>query len=256
MEQAAAGDQAAPEEQAAPGRLPDGLRVYAIGDVHGCATRLATLHAAIAADWQARPAGRCALVHLGDYIDRGPDSAAVLEALCGPGPLPGAERIDLCGNHEAMMLAALRDGPGSAAEDLWLWNGGDATLASYGVTYGAGFGAPGGTAAAGRPLLPAAHRSLLAGLRLSWQAGDYLFVHAGIDPRQPIAAQRSQDLLWIREPFLSWPRPFPAIVVHGHTPARAPELRANRIGIDTGAVAGGPLTCLVLEAAGLRFLSA
>ncbi|WP_419896183.1 metallophosphoesterase [Roseomonas sp. USHLN139] len=231
-------------EYAAPGRLPEGLRVYAIGDVHGCATRLLALHAAIAEDWRARPAARCALLHLGDYVDRGPDSAAVIEALAGPGPLPAAERIDLMGNHEAMMRAALQEGPGSAAEELWLWNGGDATLDSYGA------------AASGRLALPAAHRAFLEGLRLSWQAGDYLFVHAGIDPRKPIAAQRAQDMLWIREPFLSWPRPLPAIIVHGHTPCRAPERRANRIGIDTGAVAGGPLTCLVLEAASLRFLSA
>ncbi|ONG48081.1 serine/threonine protein phosphatase [Pseudoroseomonas deserti] len=235
-------------EQPAPGRLPEGLRVYAIGDVHGCAGRLLALHAAIAEDWEARPAARCALVHLGDYVDRGPDSAAVIEALCGPGPLPRAERIDLLGNHEAMMMAALKDGPGSVAEDLWLWNAGDATLASYGPKDG--------PLPAGHPALPARHRAFLDGLRLSWTAGDYLFVHAGIDPRKPLAAQRAQDLLWIREPFLSWPRPLPAVVVHGHTPCRAPELRPNRIGIDTGAVAGGPLTCLVLEAARLRFLSA
>ncbi|WP_159996034.1 metallophosphoesterase [Roseomonas sp. 18066] len=235
-------------EHAAPGRLPEGLRVYAIGDVHGCAGRLLALHAAIAADWAARPAARCALVHLGDYVDRGPDSAAVIEALCGPGPLPAAERIDLRGNHEAMMLAALQDGPGSVAEDIWLWNGGDATLTSYGLAASG--------PSTGHPVLPGHHRAFLEGLRLSWQAGDFLFVHAGIDPRKPIAAQRPQDLLWIREPFLSWPRALPAIVVHGHTASRAPELRANRIGIDTGAVAGGPLTCLVLEEARLRFLSA
>lgn len=248
-------------ERAAPGRLPEGLRVYAVGDVHGCARPLAALHAAIAADWQARPAGHCAVVHLGDYVDRGPDSAAVLDRLCGPGPVPGAERILLRGNHEAMMLDALDAGPGSTAEELWLWNGGDATLASYAsqprrVPDADAVRAAGSRAAPAHPALPPRHRALLETLPLQWQAGDYLFVHAGIDPRRPLAAQRPQDLMWIREPFLSWPRPFPAIVVHGHTPCRAPELRANRIGIDTGAVAGGPLTCLVLEAAGLRFLSA
>ncbi|MCQ4159614.1 serine/threonine protein phosphatase [Roseomonas sp. GC11] len=230
-------------EKPAPGRLPEGLRVYAIGDVHGCAGRLAALHARIARDWQARPAPRCAVVHLGDYVDRGPDSAAVLDLLLGPGPVPGAEAIPLRGNHEAMMLAALTAGPGSSAEEHWLWNGGDATLASYGAQ-DAGF-AP-----------PPAHLALLRGLPLSWEMGDYLFVHAGIDPRRPLAAQGAQEVLWIREPFLSWPRPFPRVVVHGHTPCRAPELRPNRIGIDTGAVAGGPLTCLVLEADRLRFLAA
>ncbi|MFC4167591.1 metallophosphoesterase family protein [Teichococcus aestuarii] len=226
----------------APGRLPPGLRVYAIGDVHGCATKLARLHAMVAEDWARRPAERCALVHLGDYVDRGPDSAAVLDRLCGESPVPGAERVHLRGNHEAMMLDSLAAGPGTVAEDVWLWNGGDATLSSYGVCQGP-------------PVLPLRHRALLATMPLRWEAGDYLFVHAGIDPRRPLAAQRNQDLLWIREPFLSWPRPLPKVVVHGHTPCRAPELRPNRIGIDTGAVAGGPLTCLVLEAAQLRFLS-
>ncbi|MXP63620.1 serine/threonine protein phosphatase [Roseomonas sp. M0104] len=228
---------------AAPGQLPAGLRIYAIGDVHGCAARLGTLHAAIADDWASRPATHCVLVHLGDYVDRGPDSAAVLERLCGPGPVPGAQEVVLRGNHEAMMLDSLAAGAGTAAEDLWLWNGGDATLASYGAR-DASF-AP-----------PAAHRALLERTLFSWQAGSYFFVHAGIDPRRPLESQRSQDLLWIREPFLSWPRPLPMIVVHGHTPSRAPELRGNRIGIDTGAVAGGALTCLVLEGERLRFLHA
>ncbi|HWX50332.1 MAG TPA: metallophosphoesterase family protein [Roseomonas sp.] len=228
---------------AAPGYLPPGLRVYAIGDVHGCAGRLGALHEAIAADWAAQPAGRCAIVHLGDYIDRGPDSAAVLERLCGPSPIPGAELVLLRGNHEAMMLEALAAGPGTAAEDLWLWNGGDATLASYGAVDAS-------------LSLPPAHRALLERTVLRWEAGNYLFVHAGIDPRRPLEAQRSQDLLWIREPFLSWPRPLPMVVVHGHTPCRAPELRSNRIGIDTGAVGGGPLTGLVLEGERLRFLRA
>ncbi|MBI0433720.1 metallophosphoesterase family protein [Roseomonas sp. KE0001] len=227
----------------APGLLPDGLRVYAIGDVHGCADRLEALHARIARDWRDRPAARCAIVHLGDYIDRGEASAAVLDRLAGPGPIAGAEWILLRGNHEAMMLDALTAGPGTVAEDLWLWNGGDATLASYG-------------AEDSRLVLPEAHLALLRGLRPSWSAGDYFFVHAGIDPRRALESQRELDLMWIREPFLSWPRPLPRIVVHGHTPSRAPELRRWRIGIDTGAVAGGALTALALDAASLRFLSA
>lgn len=228
----------------APGRLPEGLRVYAIGDVHGCLEPLLALHRQIALDWDRRPAARCVLVYLGDYIDRGPDSAGVLGMLSqgGPPAVPQAEVITLRGNHEAMMLAALEAGPGSMAEDLWLWNGGDATLSSYGHRGGA-------------LRLPAPHRAWLQGLRLHWQAGDYFFVHGGIDPRRPLEAQREQDLLWIREPFLSWPRPLPMVVVHGHTPSRAPELRRSRIGIDTGAVAGGPLTCLALDAVSLRFLT-
>jgi serine/threonine protein phosphatase 1 len=228
----------------APGRLPSGLRVYAIGDVHGCLEQLVALHGMIAQDWVLRPVARCVVLYLGDYVDRGPDSAGVIARLTdGPGPVPGAETIALIGNHEAMMLAAIAAGPGTVAEDTWLWNGGDATLASYGTRTG--------------PLqLPPAHLAWLQGLRISWQAGDYFFVHGGIDPRRALEAQRRQDMLWIREPFLSWPRPLPAVIVHGHTPSRLPELRSNRIGIDTGAVAGGPLTCLALDEDSLRFLYA
>ncbi|MFC3123982.1 metallophosphoesterase family protein [Pseudoroseomonas globiformis] len=228
---------------AAPARLPDGLRVYAIGDVHGCCGRLTALHAAIAADWRVAPASACAVVHLGDYVDRGPNSAGVLTLLDGKGPIPGAHRILLRGNHEVMMLEALAAGPGTAAEDFWLHNGGRATLASYGATDAA-------------LRLPRSHAALLEGLTTSWQAGGYLFVHAGINPRRPMDQQDEHDLLWIREPFLSWPMPLPAIVVHGHTPARRVEIRQHRIGIDTGAVAGGALTALVLEADGLRLLEA
>jgi serine/threonine protein phosphatase 1 len=231
-------------EFCAPGRLPSGLRVYAIGDVHGCLEQLVALHGQIAQDWVLRPVARCVVLYLGDYVDRGPDSAGVIALLTdGPGPVPEAETIALIGNHEAMMLAAIAAGPGTVAEDTWLWNGGDATLASYGTRTG--------------PLqLPPAHMAWLQGLRISWQAGDYFFVHGGIDPRRALDAQRRQDMLWIREPFLSWPRPLPAVIVHGHTPSRVPELRSNRIGIDTGAVAGGPLTCLALDADSLRFFYA
>jgi serine/threonine protein phosphatase 1 len=230
--------QAAPPSQPAPGRLPPGLRIYAIGDVHGRDDLLSRLHGQIAADWHAAPAARAAIVHLGDFIDRGPDSAAVLERVAGPPPIPGAAAITLRGNHEAMMLEAV--GPGATQQDLalWLMNGGLATQRCY----------PQG--------VPERHLALIREMRLTWEAGDYLFVHAGIDPRQPLDAQTEASMLWIREPFLSWPGTLPKVVVHGHTPSQLPQIRANRIGIDTGAVAGGPLTCLVLQDAGLRFLSA
>ena len=229
---------ARPLSRPAPGRLPAGLRVYAVGDVHGRDDLLAALHARIAADWAAAPAPTAAIVYLGDYVDRGPDSAAVLERIAGPPPVEGAETVALKGNHEAMMLDALAPGAPQQAMTLWLWNGGQATLRNY----------PEG--------VPERHMALLRGLRLTWEAGDYLFVHAGIDPALGLEEQPEMTLLWIREPFLSWTGPLPRVVVHGHTPSMAPEIRANRIGIDTGAVGGGPLTCLVLEEDGLRFLSA
>jgi serine/threonine protein phosphatase 1 len=223
--------------QPAPGHLPDGLRVYAIGDVHGCAEHLAQLHALIAADWAAAPAQEAAVVHLGDYVDRGPDSPGVLRRVAGPPPIPGAASIALYGNHEAMMLDALAPEASPDAQFHWQANGGRATMLAYEGT------------------VPEADMQILRDLRLFWQAGDYLFVHAGIDPRKPLAAQTEHDMIWIREPFLSWPGPLEAVVVHGHTPVSAPVVRASRIGIDTGAVGGGPLTCLVLEGDGLRFLA-
>lgn len=151
------------------------------------------------------------------------------------------------------MLAFLRR---AEAAEGWLANGGDATLYSYGVT------PPdrGDEEDADRArvelaaAMPADHRAFLTGLRLLHQEGDYLFVHAGIRPWAPIDRQVESDLLWIREPFLDWAAPFGPIIVHGHTISRSPDIRPNRIGIDTGAYATGVLTCLVLEGSERRFL--
>ncbi|WP_135468425.1 metallophosphoesterase family protein [Crenalkalicoccus roseus] len=234
-------------EQLAPGSLPPGLRVYAVGDVHGCAGRLAALHARIAAHARARPARRVALVYLGDYVDRGPDSAGVLDLLLRPAPVPGAEVVTLVGNHETMMLDACDPRAHPGAMPFWLDNGGQETLASYGVD-------PGDPRLA--EALPAAHLALLRRCPLRWAAGDYLFVHAGIRPGVPLDRQDPFDLLWIREPFLSWEGELPMVVVHGHTPSPSPAVRPHRIGIDTGACYGGDLTCLVLEEQRLGFLVA
>lgn len=230
---------------AAPASLPAGQRIYAIGDSHGCAARLAVLHRMIAADLAARPVALPLLLHLGDYVDRGPDSAGVLSCLaCPPCDLPV---VNLMGNHDRMMLDALALDATAEAVELWLLNGGDRTLESYGAS----------------PLrreswsrIPEAHLRLLRASAHSFAAGGYLFVHAGIRPGRPLAEQDSMDLLWIREPFLSWRGPLPAVVVHGHTPAPGPEIRPHRIGLDTGAVFGGDLTCGVLETDRIGFLRA
>ncbi|TDH59702.1 serine/threonine protein phosphatase [Dankookia rubra] len=231
----------------APGALPPGLRIYAIGDVHGCADRLGELHAMIAADARARPTEEVVLVHLGDYVDRGDDSAGVLERLLGPCPVPGGEVVNLLGNHEVMMLDACDPRSPPGALPFWLENGGAETLASYRV----------------RPddlapweSIPREHLALLRGCALRWAAGDYMFVHAGVRPGVPLDRQDPFDLLWIREPFLSFEGDLPQIIVHGHTPAAEPSVRPHRIGIDTGACFGGVLTCLVLEGQRLRFLEA
>ena len=234
-------------EALAPGVLPPGLRVYAVGDVHGCADRLAALHAGIAADAARHPAPQVALVYLGDHIDRGPDSAGVLELLLAPPPVAGARVVNLTGNHETMLLDAAEPEAHPGALPYWLGNGGAATLASYGAN-------PADPTWPRR--LPAAHLALLRRGRLLWAAGGYLFVHAGLRPGLPLAEQDPFDLLWIREPFLSWPGELPAVVVHGHSPTPQPVVRENRIGIDTGACFGGALTCVVLEGHRMRFLEA
>ncbi len=231
----------------APGALPPGQRIYAVGDVHGCADRLAELHALVAADAARRPCAAVTLVHLGDYIDRGPDSAGVLARLLGPPPVPGAQVVNLIGNHETMMLDACDPDAPPGALEFWLGNGGLETLLSYDADP---------DDPAWRRAIPAAHIALLRRCRLLHRAGEYVFVHAGIRPGVPLAAQDPFDFLWIREPFLSWPEELEAVVVHGHSPAPQPELRLNRIGIDTGACFGGALTCLVLEGARLGFLAA
>ncbi|WP_149538954.1 metallophosphoesterase family protein [Siccirubricoccus phaeus] len=230
-------------ETLSPGRLPPGQRVYAIGDVHGCDRRLAALHKRVAADARAYPAPEITLLHLGDYVDRGTDSAAVLERLLGPPPVPGAKVVNLLGNHEAMMLAACEPDAGEEAMGLWLQNGGAATLKSYGARAGAAWAE-----------VPEDHLELLRRLPLSHRAGEYLFVHAGVRPEVPLERQDAADLIWIREPFLSYAGALPWVVVHGHTPSRGPAILPHRIGIDTGACFGGDLTCLVLEGEKLRFL--
>ena len=237
------------EFQPAPASLPPGRRVYAIGDVHGCLDRLEALHAAIAADLEARPTDSAMLIHLGDYIDRGPESAGVVERLAQAGPpAAGLTVVNLMGNHEYMMLRALT-AEDEAAATRWIANGGADTLHSWGVPRTA------------EPRdwpghLPAKSLVFLRDLTLSHREGGYLFVHAGIRPGVPLAEQTRQDLLWIREPFLSWKGDLPAVVVHGHTPKPEPSVRPFRIGIDTGAVMGGVLTCAVLEGEQLGFLTA
>lgn len=231
----------------APGVLREGLRVYAVGDVHGCLNQLVALHWAITADMAAYPVSESVLIHLGDYVDRGPDSAGVLWLLTGSVAPPVTRRVDLQGNHEVMMLSALA-GDTRAAEG-WVEHGGNTTLESYRVP-------PEASLAAWSPLVPLAHRQWLKTRPLTHQEGGYLFVHAGIRPGRKIYRQSPADLLWIREPFLSSKDRHPFVIVHGHTPVGAPEIRPNRIGIDTGAALGGKLTCLVLEQNHMRFLTA
>jgi serine/threonine protein phosphatase 1 len=230
----------------APATLPPGQRVYAVGDVHGCFERLVSMHEQIAADLAERPIEHAALVHLGDYVDRGMESAQVVEWLLAGPPVPAQVVVNLMGNHEQMLLAAVAQTEQDAGE-LWLRNGGADSLMSWGVSH---------TVAqkdwAGR--IPVPHLVFLRDLALQHRIGPYLFVHAGIRPGVPLTQQARQDLLWIREPFLSSKLDLGVVVVHGHSPRREPYVGKNRIGIDTGAVIGGALTCVILEADKLGFL--
>ena len=242
---------AAPVE--APSRLPDGRRVYAVGDVHGCAAQLAALVAAIVADDRARAPAQTMLVLLGDLVDRGPDSAGAIRQAIALADGPFETRF-IAGNHEEMMLAAY-DGDAEALRGFCRF-GGKETLLSYGLSaeeyercdYPE-------VAAAMRRLVPEAHVAFLRAMEDMVQVGDYAFVHAGVRPGVPLEQQSRRDLRWIRNSFLDHDR-FDRVIVHGHTITEAPVNRRWRIGIDTGAYDGGPLTALVLDGEERAFLAA
>ena len=240
------------KERARP-KAPPGTRIYAVGDIHGRADLLTRLHQQIKDDVAAAPVRRKLLIHLGDYVDRGEDSRRVIEMLLDY-PLPGFDIVNLCGNHEEMMLAFLDDASVAMA---WMSNGGAATMYSYGVRYGDAVTSEERFIEMQRDFraaFPRRHRDFLAALPTSHLEGDYLFVHAGIRPGVPIDQQSRDDLLWIRDEFLMSTADHGRCVVHGHSIVPEPDVRSNRIDIDTGAYYSNRLTCLVLEADGQRFL--
>jgi serine/threonine protein phosphatase 1 len=226
--------------------IPAGERVYAIGDVHGRLDLLDQLLAAIDADDAARDPARTIIVLLGDLVDRGPDSAGVVERV----RRLRDERADvrlLLGNHEEVFLAALEGDP--KALRLFCRIGGRETALSYGISADdyevMGYSE---LAEALRCLVPEAHRALLAGASDMETIGDYAFVHAGVHPARPLDDQRVTDLRWIRDPFLDHRGRLARMIVHGHTITEEVESRAHRIGIDTGAYASGRLSALGLQA--------
>jgi serine/threonine protein phosphatase 1 len=234
-----------------PPKTSDGFRIYAIGDVHGRADLLAQLFRCIDADIAAHPAPQVLEVLLGDYIDRGPDSRAVLDLLISRSR--SHQIVCLKGNHETFIFDFLRD---PTVFDPWKSFGGLETLMSYGVVppINASQQEQRELAEAFAHALPNSHRQFLFNLSPSFASGDYFFAHAGVRPGIPLLRQKEQDLLWIREEFLAHKKAFGKIVVHGHTPVIEPDIRPNRINIDTGAYTTGRLTCLKLEGEEMRFI--
>jgi len=234
-------------------RVPQGMRVYAVGDIHGRADLLADMTQRIAADCAAAPpVRRNVLVFVGDYVDRGADSSGVIDQLLRLRANPDYETHLLKGNHEVMFLDFLDD---PAAFFQWAANGGVPTLASYDIDVDAMRDQlPAVLRDTAVSAIPDTHLELLRGLESMVVIGDYLFAHAGIRPGVPIEAQAEQDLIWIREPFLDYDADLGKLVVHGHTPVPEPDIRSNRVNIDTLAWRNGTLTALVLEGDSRRFL--
>jgi serine/threonine protein phosphatase 1 len=230
---------------------PDGVRVYAIGDIHGRADLLQKLMTKVDDDLSRYPTPGALEVYLGDYVDRGPASRKVIDLLCGRARLTGT--VFLKGNHESY-LSGFLENPAILC-DWRLW-GGLETLLSYGVVASLN-PTPDQQAELSASLnrrLPTAHREWLSRLRPSFTCGDYFFVHAGVRPGVPLTRQVETDLLTIREDFLQSEEQFEKFIVHGHTPVHEPEFRPNRINIDTGAYATGRLTCLVLDGTEMHLL--
>jgi serine/threonine protein phosphatase 1 len=232
-------------------QLPEGRRLYCVGDIHGRLDLLEELHEIIRSDSREFQ-GSLGIIYLGDYIDRGAQSKQVIDCLVEQ-PLEGFEAIHLMGNHEQSMLHFLQEPRAAAA---WLSYGGKLALMSYGV-------------GVGRihleqqvdilrddleTRLPPYHLEFLEGCRMCHVEGSYFFVHAGIRPGVPLDEQQPEDLLWIRDEFTRSNDNHGHIVVHGHSITEEVEWKPNRIGIDTGAYASGMLTALVLEGAEQRLL--
>ena len=225
--------------------IPPGRRVYAIGDIHGCAEELERLLAMIDTDDGERSEAETTLIFIGDLVDRGPASAQVIERL----RILAAEGRDmrfLAGNHEEVFCRAL-DGDAKSLR-LFCRIGGRETALSYGITsseyerldYDE-------LAVALGERVPTEHRRFFDRLENIIFLGDYAFVHAGVDPNAELDQQKPTDLRWIRSPFLDHGRPLAKMVVHGHTIAEDLDVRPHRIGIDTGAYATGRLTAIGLE---------
>lgn len=232
-------------------RLPDGLRIYVVADIHGSDTALVDVLARIDADQAAQSGVRTVQIFLGDYVDRGPASRQVLDRLIARASTH--EVLMLKGNHETMVLDFFNN-PGILAN--WRQYGGLQTLISYGLKPSLN-PSPEEQRELARELertFPPAHRQVIEQMPTSFSCGDYYFVHAGVRPGVAFKDQKEEDLLWIRQDFLLYEGELEKFVVHGHTPVKEPEIHPNRINLDTGAYATGKLACLVIEGDNIAFI--
>jgi serine/threonine protein phosphatase 1 len=225
-------------------RLPIDVRIYTIGDIHGRVDLLDNALHRVDVHLAASPTALGIEVFLGDYIDRGPASREVLDRLVRRSHTN--RTVFLKGNHDTYLTDFVTN-PSLLEE--WQELGGLETLMSYGVTplMNADPAAQVRLAADFRRALPRSHDRFVRNLKSSFTCGDFFFVHAGVRPGIPLEKQREADLLWIRHDFLFCEEDFGKFIVHGHTPVSQPDIRPNRVNIDTGAYATGRLTCLVLE---------
>lgn len=235
-----------------PPRIPEGIRLYAVGDIHGRADLLQELNERIVAHARSKLSGQITIVFVGDYIDRGPNSRQVVDEILS---LPRTwESVHLRGNHENYLLQFLEN-PELLEE--WIQFGGFYTLRSYGLSVGSRLLAAEQKAIADalrEALMVAGHMDFFMNLRTSYTSGDFFFTHAGVRPGIPLGEQSETDLLGIRNEFLLSQNDFGKVVVHGHTPVSEPDVRFNRINIDTGAYATGRLTCLAIEGEFITFI--
>lgn len=238
-----------PHTQPIKASLPTDTRVYAVGDIHGRADLLNEITARIDEDRARRPTKYAIEVYLGDYVDRGPDSKGVIDLLTVR--LVRHRAVCLRGNHEALLETFLED---PAELQSWLPLGALQTLVSYGVSPRSGNQTAADLNRSFVAAFPLKHQLFLRCLRNSFRCGDFLFVHAGIRPGVPIELQDLDDMLWIRDEFLQSRRDHGVCVVHGHTPVPHPDIRDNRINIDTGAWRSGNLTCIAIEGATILVL--
>jgi serine/threonine protein phosphatase 1 len=242
----------AKDSAAAPPSVPQGYRVYAIGDVHGRLDLLDNALAQIEADNDRRANARSILVFLGDLIDRGPSSAQVIERV-RTYRRPGVQTVFISGNHEEVLLRLLR-GESRFLQD-WLRFGGAECARSYGISPTAlRRMEPDQAVDVLRRKIPNHDHEFLASFVDTFRIGSYLFVHAGVRPGVPLPDQSQSDLRWIRQPFLDNDDDHGFIVVHGHTIADQVDVRGNRIGLDTGAYRTGVLTAMGLEGGERWFL--